>query len=248
MQNVPVVVKIGGNDLESEGFLDHLAEAVAHVVQERPCVLVHGGGKTVSRLLRQVGIEPLYVRGQRVTTPEALDVVEMALSGLVNKRITLALWQHGVDAQGLSGVDRGLLRVQPWGEDMGRVGRIVDVRVEVLSALFAMGVVPVVSPISQGAEGSYNVNADHAAGAIAAALNAEYAMFLTNVPGVLVGRDIAPRLTVTQAQDLIARGVIHGGMIPKVNAALDAVRQGVRKAIITNLGGLETGTGTVFTA
>ena len=166
----------------------------------------------------------------------------------MNKRITLALLQHGVDAQGLSGVDRGLLRVQPWGEDMGRVGRIVDVRVEVLSALFAMGVVPVVSPISQGAEGSYNVNADHAAGAIAAALNAEYAMFLTNVPGVLVGRDIAPRLTVTQAQDLIARGVIHGGMIPKVNAALDAVRRGVRKAIITNLGGLETGTGTVFTA
>ena len=248
MQNVPVVVKIGGHDLETEGFLDQLAEAVAHVVQERPCVLVHGGGKTVSRLLRQVGIEPVYVRGQRVTTAEALDVVEMALSGLVNKRITLALWQHGVDALGMSGVDRGLLRVQPWGEDMGRVGRIVAVRTDALHALFAERVVPVISPISQGPQGSYNVNADHAASAIAAALNAAYALFLTNVPGVLVGAEVAPQLTVTQAQDLIARGVIHGGMIPKVNAALEAVRQGVRKAIITNLGGMEGGTGTVFTA
>ncbi len=244
--SAPVVVKIGGNDLDTPGFVDALAEAIARVTARTPVVLVHGGGKIISELQRQLGIEPAYVDGQRVTDDAALNVVEMALSGRVNKQITVALLRAGVDALGLSGVDRGLLRVEPWDPALGRVGRIVAVRGAVLLDLCAQAVVPVISPISLGQDGRYNVNADHAAGAIAAALPADYAAFVTNVPGVRVGSAVVPALTASEARDLITQGVIFGGMIPKVTAALDAVAQGVRKAIITDLAGLAAGTGTVF--
>lgn len=243
---LPIVIKIGGNDLEKPGFVDDLAQAVAHLSQQVPCVLVHGGGQAIKRLQQQLGIEPIYVNGQRVTDDATLQVAEMMLSGVVNKQLTLALLRAGIDAIGLSGVDRGLIQVEPWGADMGRVGRIVHVRSDVLLALCEQGVVPVISPISMGPDGRYNVNADHAAGAIAAALHAAHATFLTNVPGVQIGAEVAPYLTVAQAQDLIAQGVITGGMIPKVTAALDAVGRGVRQAVITDLPGLTAGTGTIF--
>jgi len=240
------VVKIGGNDLETPGFVPQLSAAVAALVQRTPLVIVHGGGKSVSRLQQQLGLEPVYVDGQRVTDAPSLDVVEMVLSGLMNKRLTLALLQHDVDALGMSGVDRGLLRVEPVPQ-MGLVGHIVAVRAEVLRDLCAQGVVPVVSPVSLGPDGRYNVNADHAAGAIAAALDAETATFLTNVPGVQVDSAVAPALTSAETHALIERGVITGGMIPKVTAALDVVAQGVRRAVITDLAGLTAGSGTVFT-
>jgi acetylglutamate kinase len=245
---MPIVIKIGGNDLEKPGFMDELAAAVAQLNQHTPCILVHGGGQAINRLQKQLGIEPVYVNGQRVTDTATLEVAEMILSGLVNKKLTLALLRAGVDALGMSGVDRGLLQVEPWSPDMGLVGRIVRVRGDVLGELCDQGVVPVISPISVGPEGCYNVNADHAAGAIAAALGAAHATFLTNVPGVKIGAEIAPSLSVAQTQDLIARGIITGGMIPKVTAALDAVASGVQRAIITDLPGLSAGTGTVFVA
>ncbi|MBN1963063.1 MAG: acetylglutamate kinase, partial [Anaerolineae bacterium] len=213
-----------------------------------PCILVHGGGQAINRLQERLGIQPIYDHGQRVTDPATLEVAEMMLSGLVNKQLTLALLQAGVDALGMSGVDRGLLQVVPWSEHMGLVGRIVHVRTDVLMDLCGQGIVPVISPISMGAQGRYNVNADHAASAIAAALHADYATFVTNVPGVQVGADVVPSLSVAQAQDLIAQGIITGGMIPKVTAALEAVAQGVKKAMITDLPGLAAGTGTVFVA
>ncbi len=246
LDTMPIVVKIGGNDLERPGFIDELALSVAALHQQTPCILVHGGGQAINRMQKQLGLEPVYVNGQRVTDSASLAVAEMMLSGAVNKELTMALLRAGVDALGLSGVDRGLLRVEPWGENMGRVGRIVNVRADVLLGLCEQGVVPVVSPISLGPEGRYNVNADHAAGAIAAALHAAHATFLTNVPGVKIGAEVAPYLTVAQAQELIAQGVITGGMIPKVQAALAAIASGVQKAIITDLPGLSAGTGTVF--
>jgi len=246
LDTMPIVVKIGGNDLERPGFIDELAGSVAALHQQTPCILVHGGGQAINRMQKQLGLEPVYVNGQRVTDGASLAVAEMMLSGAVNKELTMALLRAGVDALGLSGVDRGLLRVEPWGENMGRVGRIVNVRADVLLGLCEQGVVPVVSPISLGPEGRYNVNADHAAGAIAAALHAAHATFLTNVPGVKIGAEVAPYLTVAQAQELIAQGVITGGMIPKVQAALAAIASGVQKAIITDLPGLSAGTGTVF--
>ncbi len=244
----PIVIKIGGNDLDTPGFMETLAQTIAALNQQTPYILVHGGGRAVTGVQQKLGLEAVYVNGLRVTDEASLDVVEMVLSGLVNKQLTRALLGAGVDALGMSGVDRGLLQVEPWSPDLGRVGRIVRVRTDVLLDLCAQGVVPVVSPISLGPEGSYNVNADHAAGAIAAALHAAHATFLTNVPGVRVGETVAPYLSVAEVQDLIAREIITGGMIPKVNAALDALSSGVQKVIITDLAGLSTGTGTVFGA
>jgi len=244
----PLVIKVGGNDLDQPGFVGALAAAVARLAADRQCVLVHGGGRAINEVGRAFGLQPAYVDGQRVTDQAALDVAEMVLSGQVNKQIVRALLAAGVDALGLSGVDRGLLRVEPWAAGLGRVGRIVAVRADVLRDLGAAGVVPVVSPISLGADGAYNVNADHAAGAIAAALGAARAVFVTNVPGVRAENGVLPRLSVAETRDLIARGVINGGMIPKVQAALAAVGAGVRQAMLTDLAGLAAGTGTVFVA
>mgnify|MGYP001216133620 FL=1 len=245
---LPVVVKIGGNEMDRPGFFDELAQAVADVQQRTPCILVHGGGRAINRLQERLGLQATYHAGQRVTDDAALEAAEMVLSGVVNKQVVLALLRAGVDAFGLSGVDRGLLTVEPWAPELGRVGRIVRVRTAPLFELCAQNVVPVISPISAGPDGMYNVNADHAAGAIAAALSAAHAAFVTNVPGVRVGNAIAPTLSVAEAQDLIAQGVIQGGMIPKVQAALAAVANGVRQAIITDLPGRAAGTGTVFVA
>ena len=242
----PLVIKVGGNDLDQPGFVGALAAAVARLAATQPCILVHGGGRAINEVGRAFGLQPAYVDGQRVTDQAALDVAEMVLSGQVNKQIVRALLAAGVDALGLSGVDRGLLRVEPWAAGLGRVGRVVAVRADVLRGLGAAGVVPVVSPISLGADGAYNVNADHAAGAIAAALGAVRAVFVTNAPGVRAENGVLPRLSVAETRDLIARGVINGGMIPKVQAALAAVGAGVRQAVITDLAGLAAGTGTVF--
>jgi acetylglutamate kinase len=246
MAEHPVVIKIGGNDLEKAGFIDELAQTIAHL--SHPCILVHGGGQSINRLQERLGIVPVYLDGQRVTDAATLEAAEMMLSGIVNKQLTLALLKAGVDALGMSGVDRGLIQVEAWSAGLGLVGRIVQVRAEVLLNLCAQGVVPVISPISMGPEGRYNVNADHAASAIAAAIQAPHAAFVTNVPGVRIGPDVVSHLSAVEARDLIAQGVITGGMIPKVNAALDAVASGVHKAIITDLRGLSAGTGTEFVA
>jgi acetylglutamate kinase len=213
-------------------------------------VLVHGGGKEIGVVQRALGGEPRFVAGLRVTDETALQAAEMVLRGLVNTRLVAALLAAGADAQGLSGVDRGLIMVEktrhPEG-DLGRVGTPVAVRSEVLRGLIDASVVPVVAPISLGSDGAYNVNADEAAGAIAAALGADAeVVFVTNVPGVLVGGIVAPRLGEAGIQALIDDGTISGGMIPKVRAALAALGAGVRAARITNLAGLGSSGGTVI--
>jgi acetylglutamate kinase len=150
MSCLPIVIKIGGNDLETPGFIDQLAHIVAELNRHTPCILVHGGGQSINRLQERLGIQSRYVSGQRVTDEATLEVAEMMLSGRVNKDLALALLRAGVDALGMSGVDRGLLQVQPWSAEMGLVGRIVHVRAEVLLDLCVQGVVPVISPISMG--------------------------------------------------------------------------------------------------
>jgi acetylglutamate kinase len=249
-----LILKIGGNELDDPTFVDDLARVVAGL---RPApVLVHGGGKEIGQLQQALGGEPHFVAGLRVTDETALRAAEMVLCGSVSTRLVAALLAAGADAQGLSGVDRGLIRVakaqHPDG-DLGWVGTPVAVRAEVLRILLDAQVIPVVAPISLGEGGVYNVNADEVAGAIAAALGdpssgsgeAAEVVFVTNVPGVLVGGELAPRLTEGQIADLIADGTISGGMIPKVRAALTALRAGVHAARITNLDGLSRGTGTV---
>ena len=244
-QNSTLVLKIGGNEIDDPAFVARLAEVVARI-RPRP-VLVHGGGKEIGIVQRALGGEPRFVAGLRVTDVAALQAVEMVLCGTVSTRLVVALLGAGVDAQGLSGVDRALIRVEPVTHpegDLGRVGSPVAVRAEVLRALIEQAVVPVVAPVSLGPGGAYNVNADEAAGAIAAALGAEEVVFVTNVAGVMVGDAIAPLLGEDQILALLADGTISGGMIPKVRAALAALDAGVRSARIVDLVGLEAGGGT----
>jgi acetylglutamate kinase len=246
--NSKLVLKIGGNELDDPAFVEALARVVAGM--RLAPVLVHGGGKEIGLVQRALGGEPRFVAGLRVTDETALMAAEMVLCGLVSTRLVAALLAAGADAQGLSGVDRGLLRVEkashPAG-DLGRVGKPVAVRADVLRGLIDARVVPVVAPISLGPDGTYNVNADEVAGAIAAAMGTDAeVVFVTNVPGVLVNDALASHLTAHDIQALIADGTISGGMIPKVSAALAAIEAGVRAARITNLGGLERGAGTVI--
>jgi acetylglutamate kinase len=244
LSTAPIVIKVGGNELNCEGFIEQLARTVASIAARQPCILVHGGGRTVDDLLDRLGIEPEYVDGQRVTDEAVLDVVAMVLSGQVNKELVFALQQSGVDALGVSGVDRGLLCAEQWSPALGRVGRITRVRAGVLLGWCAESVVPVISPVSAGLDGRYNVNADHAAGAVAAAVNASSAVFVSNVPGVCIGDIAVPQLTAREIEALITDGTISGGMIPKVRAALDALNSGVAAVVVTDLAGLAAGSGT----
>ena len=174
----------------------------------------------------------------------------MVLSGHTNKGIVVALLAAGVDAVGFSGVDGGLLRCRKKQHpmaDLGLVGEIVAVRADFLEHFAGRGIVPVISPISLGEDGqTYNVNADEAAGAIAAALGADRLDFVSNVPGVLAGDQPIPSLTPQAAEALISDGVVRDGMIPKVRTALDALGRGVGQVRIVDLAGLASGGGTVF--
>ncbi len=243
----PIVLKVSGHELDDAAFLQGLADVIAAL--DTPVVVVHGGGKEISTLQQQMGIEPRYVDGLRITDEPSLKLVEMVLCGSINKRLVRIFLAAGVDALGLSGVDRGIVRAEQMqvpGHDMGFTGSITTVRPEPLLELLAAGVTPVVAPICLGPDSAYNVNADHVAGAIAAAIGAARIVFLTNVEGVLVNGQVAPVLTPADVQALIADGSIYGGMIPKVTTALGALDGGIAQAVITNLNGLRAGGGTVF--
>lgn len=243
-----IVLKVGGNEIDDERFLEGLVQAIHGLRAEAAPVLVHGGGKEIARLQEALGLEPRFVEGLRVTDDATMAVTEMVLSGAVNKRLVAWLVSRGIPAVGLSGVDGGLLRVRPLvhpAGDLGRVGEVTSVELSVLSLLLGQGVVPVVSPISLGPEGrSYNVNADHAAMALARALAARSLAFVTNVPGVLIDGQVVARLTAPEAEAWVRAGAITGGMVPKVRAALDVVAAGVAEARIVDLAGLAGGGGT----
>jgi acetylglutamate kinase len=245
-----VVLKVGGNELDDDTFLFGLVKAVQAVIAEGHFpVIVHGGGKAVTELGAKLGIAEQRIEGLRVTDEASLDVAEMVLSGLMNKRIVRLLVNAGIRAAGISGVDDGTIYVEkmwhPLG-DLGRVGEVRDVDDYLLRTLIAAEIVPVVSPISFGALDalSYNVNADHAATAIAAKLGAIKLVFISNVPGILVAGRVVRAVTAGQAENWIEEGIIFGGMIPKVRSAIEAVRGGVAQAVITNLAGVQDGTGT----
>ncbi|MCA9987866.1 MAG: acetylglutamate kinase [Anaerolineales bacterium] len=244
------VIKIGGNELDSQSFLDGLATTIANL--NEPVIVVHGGGQAIAELQSKLGLTTTKVDGLRVTDADSLRVAEMVLSGHANKLLVRALQAAGVNAIGLSGVDAGLLQCEKKQHptaDLGYVGTIVRVNGALLHNLVAQGLTPVISPISVGADHhAYNVNADEAATAVAAALPADLLDFVSNVPGVLQADQLIPQLTPAATQTLIDDGVIHGGMIPKVGAALSALEAGVAQVRIVNLAGLANGAGTRFTA
>lgn len=243
-----VLIKIGGNEIDDPAFLSQLAEVVHGL--HTPTVIVHGGGKEISTLQQQLGIEPRYLDGVRITDAASLAVVEMVLAGVVNKRLVRYLVAGGVDALGMTGVDRGLIRAEKMAhptQDMGYTGSVTTVRGEILVDWLKQGITPLIAPVCLGEATNYNVNADHVAGAVAAAIQAERVVFLTNVEGVLVDGNPVNTLTAAQTQTLIDNGTIFGGMIPKVQTALHALDMGVPQAAITNLTGLRTHGGTIFT-
>lgn len=242
------VIKIGGNELDDPRFIEGMGQAVAALPE--PPLIVHGGGKEIRDLQKRLGIEPQYIDGLRVTDTESLSIVKMVLAGRINKQLAASLLKAGVDAFGMSGVDRSSIKAEKLrhaGGDLGWVGRVAHIRSEVFKHLLAEGITPVISPICYGPDGSiFNVNADHVAQALAIALTADLLIFISNVPGVLRDETLIPHLTAPEAERLIAEQVIVAGMIPKVRSALEAVSGGVKAVKITNLVGLQQETGTVI--
>ena len=242
------VLKVGGQELDDKEFVKRLGVAVAAL--DEPPILVHGGGKEVRQLQERLGVEPQYIDGLRVTDEQSLDIVQMVLVGRINKRVVSSMSMAGVDAFGMSGVDRAAVKAEKLehpGGDLGWVGRVVEVRTEVFSRLLEDGVTPVLCPICFGADGSmFNVNADHVALAVAVAVQAEALVFVSNVPGVLKDDTVIPHLTAAEVEQLIAEKVIIDGMVPKTRSALAAVDGGVQAVRITNLDGLKAGTGTTI--
>lgn len=247
--NETLVYKISGSDLDDPAFLARFAQTMADAVRSGArLIIVHGGGKALTELLTAMQVPTRFVDGLRVTDAKTRDAALMVLSGLANKRLVAALLAQGVDVIGVSGLDAGLIRVEPLNPKLEFVGKPVHVRRDLLNAWLGQGLTPVLSPMSLGENGEiYNVNADHVAGAVAAALDADLLTFVTNVPGVLDrNKTLFDSLTAEQTAQLIADGVIFGGMIPKVRTALEALDAGVRRVRITNLDGIAGHAGTVF--
>jgi len=243
-----LVLKVGGAELADPKMFDLFVQAALTAAKEAHLIIVHGGGPEIASTQQALGLEPRFADGLRITDDASLNVAEMVLSGLVNKRLSGALTIAGAPALGISGVDAGLLiaqRLAPKGQDIGWVGDIRNVKAGLLVSLISLGLIPIVSPISMDEIGQhYNVNADSAALAIAQALQADELVFLTNVPGVLDNGELLPTLDSEDIEKLTAKGIIAGGMIPKTRSAVEATRQGVACVRITNLEGLATNSGT----
>lgn len=241
------VIKISGHYLDDEDLLKQFADIVANF--EDKVVIVHGGGKEITKLQTQLNIEPRYVDGLRITDEDSLALVEMVLCGTVNKRLVRHLLASGVDAQGMSGVDRGLVRATQMHHDtvdMQFTGTVVAVRESVIFEMLDKDVTPVISPVSVGESSNFNLNADPVTGAIANAISADKVVFISNVEGVLVDDIRQDTLTSAQVATYIEDGTIFGGMIPKVKTALDVLESGIPQVVITSLDGLATHGGTTF--
>ncbi len=231
-----VVIKFGGNAMgDDEAMADFARDVVLMRQVGLNPVVVHGGGPMINDLLGRLGIKSEFVRGKRVTDKATVEVVEMVLTGLVNKRIVQAIMDEGGRAVGLSGKDDDLMVCEADDPELGFVGKPVEMNVQVLHDLFNAGIIPVIAPVATGMKPNetFNVNGDTAAGAIAGALKADRLLLLTDVPGVKDETgEVVTQLSPDQVRDMIERGVIAGGMIPKTETALTAIEQGVRAVVI----------------
>lgn len=231
-----VVIKIGGATVDQPGTLEELAADLREMKWLFP-IIVHGGGAEIGRYLKMLGKEFTFVKGLRVTDGDMVEVVEMVLSGKINKQVVSILQRHGVPAIGVSGKDLGLLRAEKYyqdGVDIGFVGSVVEVNTHLFDMFAAHHIVPVVSPISYGADGAtYNVNADHAALEVAKAVKCDDIVFISDVPGIRrANGEIIRKLTPPLVAQLIENGEITGGMIPKVISAVECVQGGAHRARI----------------
>ena len=231
-----VVVKFGGNAMgDDEAMADFARDIVLMKQVGIHPVVVHGGGPMINDLLGKLGIESRFVRGKRVTTKEAVQVVEMVLSGLVNKRIVQALNDAGGRAIGISGKDDDMMVCEADDPELGFVGRPIEMNIQIIRDLYLAGLIPVIAPVATGMADNetFNVNGDTAAGAIAGALQADRLLLLTDVAGVKdASGEVVTQMNPEQMQAMIADGTIAGGMIPKVASCIQAVRNGVGRAHI----------------
>ena len=244
-----LVIKYGGNAMVDETLKNSFARDVVllKAVGINP-VIVHGGGPQIGQLLAKIGKESEFINGMRVTDTETMDIVEMVLGGQVNKSIVNLINNHGGRAVGLTGKDGSLIFAEkmkfasqeelggdaPEMIDLGYVGRVTSIDTSVIDMLIHSDFIPVIAPIGVGQDGqSYNINADLVAGKIAEVLQAEKLILLTNTPGLLDSDGtLLTGLNAKQVNDLIASGVIYGGMLPKIGCALDAVQAGVTSSHI----------------
>ena len=230
-----VVIKLGGHAMGSDEAMTSFARDVVLMQQvgANP-VIVHGGGPMINAMLERLNIQSDFVNGKRVTDAATMEVVEMVLSGLVNKRIVQAIGAQGGRAVGLSGKDAQLLTCTQTNPELGFVGTSSVVDASILEDLFSSNIIPVIAPLGAGENGeTFNINGDTAAGAISGALKADRLLLLTDVAGVKnADGEVLTEMTAAQIRELTADGTIAGGMIPKTETALDAIKEGVRAVVI----------------
>ncbi len=236
--NEKIVIKYGGSAQTSETLKEQFAQDIVllHLVGMKP-IVVHGGGKSITELLANLGVDTTFVDGQRVTTKEVMRIAEMVLSGQINKEIVSLLDNHGSKAIGISGKDGGFLKGVPKDfENFGYTGNIEHINPEIVDNIIEDGAIPVIAPIAGSStigHPGFNINADLAASKIAVAMEARKVLFLTDTPGVLDKEmHLITNLSIEKTEALKADGTIQGGMVPKVDACIEALRGGVKKAHI----------------
>ncbi|HIV20060.1 MAG TPA: acetylglutamate kinase [Candidatus Merdivicinus intestinigallinarum] len=235
-----VVIKYGGNAMTSEELKNAvMSDIVLLSLVGIKTVLVHGGGPEISEMLKKVGIASRFVNGLRYTDADTAEIVRMVLAGKINKSLVSLLGQHGGQAIGLCGSDGGMIGVKKLEaeEDLGFVGEITSVNVQPITDALDKGYIPVIATVATDKEGqAYNINADTAAARIAAALKAENLILMTDIRGLLRDKDdestLIPEVQVSEVPHLIRQGIISGGMIPKIECCVEAVRRGVSKTCI----------------
>ena len=233
-----VVIKYGGNAMVNEELKQQVMEDVTLLwLIGVKVVLVHGGGPEISETMKRLGKQSQFVGGLRVTDKETVDIVQMVLSGKVNKTLVNLLQMKGGHAVGVSGIDGGMIEADMKDEALGYVGRITKIRPQPILDLLEKNYIPVVSTVASDRQGNtYNINGDTAAAYIAGALHAERLIMMTDIAGILRDKDdpstLIPALTVGQAKSLFSEGVISGGMIPKVDCCIEAIEKGVNHVVI----------------
>ena len=236
--NKIIVVKYGGNAMINEELKDAvMGDLVLLALIGIKVVLVHGGGPEITDMLAKVGKKSEFVNGLRVTDKETVDIVQMVLAGKVNKSLVNLIQNKGGKAMGLCGVDGHMIEARQINRDLGYVGEISEVNVEPIHDLLDKGYIPVISTIGCDKEGNvYNINADTAAARIAGELNAESLISMTDIEGILRDKNdpstLISKVFVSDAPQLVKDGVISGGMIPKVDCCIEAIRRGVKKVFI----------------
>ena len=233
-----VVVKYGGNAMVNEQLKQQVMEDIVLLwLIGVKVVLVHGGGPEINDIMKRLGKEAVFVDGLRVTDRETVDIVQMVLAGKINKTLVNLLEMKGGRAMGISGMDGRLIEAKVKDPRLGYVGEVTQVNIQPVTDLLEKGYIPVISTLGcDDAGNAYNINGDTAAACVAGALGAERLIMLSDIPGLLRDRDdpstLISELTIQEAARLRDAGVISGGMIPKVECCVDAIRMGVKKVII----------------